>query len=909
MNHKFRNTGRITLVMALILVLTAVLGTTVAFIVTKTPSLINTFINGVDPTGDLTIHKTVTHPFGKDYKVSEKHFTFRVELGEEYAGREFGSYITDKNGTITLIIPGGATATIRDLPAGITAAVTESDPGAGFVAPGPVSLTIARGENYVNVVNDYRPAPADASKLKVSGTKTLVGRKWQEGDSYTFALEVHSTDENGKDVWTEIGTQTVTYADGSNPLSDSRSFDFTELVRQYKFDTPGDHVFRVIEKEGTIPGVTYDPAESRFTVTVGDKKNAMDGTLKIEDVTTSQSNTTISQYDSQFHVNIAFRNSYAPVGSAEVIIPIRKILKDPSLTGRSLAGFEFELYDKITGERLTVTTDSLGQAQFRRIYEPKDIGKTFLLTIREKEDAAEVKKGMTFDPSVYIYQVEVTQNEDGTVNAAVQMRKFDSVDAVPGNIDFDAEPEETSDTAPESDSSTEETRNDAPADEEKKQEESDDRQTEESAAESDDLSPREERRQWFRNALEFMFSAFRGDHSEQAQPTETKSVEEAVSEDLALIFPENDEEENTGATETTETSSEENTEPSDLLQQTEEEPEEEQAVPVAQFTNIYTPKAATLPMDGVKRLTGRELKAEEFTFQIFETDAAYTIPADAEPIRIATNDAEGIFTFLDLELTQCGWHYFAVKEDSSEKQDGIRYDDSVYHVSALVQDIGGELSVQSVTVSGKSEDILFENQYAPLGTRLKITGEKKLYGRELKAGEFRFNLYRADPSYTKQGEPVKTVNGLDASNVAQFSFEIAYEKENIGVYHYVISEDAGTDEHITYDTGEYGVQVMVRDDGEGHLVAEITQLIRLGAMKTNANQIVFMNLYTGPVDPTPPTTEPDETTDPTETTKPSSSGKLPQTGQLWWPVPVLLLLGTGFIVVDVLRRRGNKHGR
>lgn len=35
--------------------------------------------------------------------------------------------------------------------------------------------------------------------------------------------------------------------------------------------------------------------------------------------------------------------------------------------------------------------------------------------------------------------------------------------------------------------------------------------------------------------------------------------------------------------------------------------------------------------------------------------------------------------------------------------------------------------------------------------------------------------------------------------------------------------------------------------------------------------------------------------------------KLPQTGQLWWPVPVLLSLGLLCLLVGMLRRRGEKH--
>ena len=43
-------------------------------------------------------------------------------------------------------------------------------------------------------------------------------------------------------------------------------------------------------------------------------------------------------------------------------------------------------------------------------------------------------------------------------------------------------------------------------------------------------------------------------------------------------------------------------------------------------------------------------------------------------------------------------------------------------------------------------------------------------------------------------------------------------------------------------------------------------------------------------------------------TTPSSSGgggggKLPQTGQLWWPVPVLVCAGLGCIAVGLIRRR------
>ncbi len=54
-----------------------------------------------------------------------------------------------------------------------------------------------------------------------------------------------------------------------------------------------------------------------------------------------------------------------------------------------------------------------------------------------------------------------------------------------------------------------------------------------------------------------------------------------------------------------------------------------------------------------------------------------------------------------------------------------------------------------------------------------------------------------------------------------------------------------------------------------------------------------------PDDPAP--TEPDPGEQPPDGSEPS----LPQTGQLWWPAPLLLCAGLLFIVVGLLRRRGN----
>lgn len=60
-----------------------------------------------------------------------------------------------------------------------------------------------------------------------------------------------------------------------------------------------------------------------------------------------------------------------------------------------------------------------------------------------------------------------------------------------------------------------------------------------------------------------------------------------------------------------------------------------------------------------------------------------------------------------------------------------------------------------------------------------------------------------------------------------------------------------------------------------------------------------------PTETEPEETKPQENTKPQETTKPSGP-KLPQTGQLWWPVPVLALIGFVLFLLGWIRRKESR---
>ena len=74
---------KITMLLCAVPILTISIGMTFSYVITGTPTLINLFLNGMNPDGDLVIQKTISHPFAETYPIPENLiFTFEVDLGE-----------------------------------------------------------------------------------------------------------------------------------------------------------------------------------------------------------------------------------------------------------------------------------------------------------------------------------------------------------------------------------------------------------------------------------------------------------------------------------------------------------------------------------------------------------------------------------------------------------------------------------------------------------------------------------------------------------------------------------------------------------------------------------------------------------------------------------------------------------
>ena len=130
----------------------------------------------------------------------------------------------------------------------------------------------------------------------------------------------------------------------------------------------------------------------------------------------------------------------------------------------------------------------------------------------------------------------------------------------------------------------------------------------------------------------------------------------------------------------------------------------------------------------------------------------------------------------------------------------------------------------------------FVNVYDPADAYAAFAGTKQLTGRALNDGEFTFALYATGEGFvvTPGAVPAQTVvNTGESFGFATIGFE------NVGVYRYVIAEDASAAlGGITYDDAVYYVTVTV-SDVNGVLQAAVRTTDAAG----NAADVVFRNSY------------------------------------------------------------------
>lgn len=251
------------------------------------------------------------------------------------------------------------------------------------------------------------------------------------------------------------------------------------------------------------------------------------------------------------------------------------------------------------------------------------------------------------------------------------------------------------------------------------------------------------------------------------------------------------------------------------------------------FTNTYsvtpTDSVVTDQVKTVKRLTGRDLAAGEFTFDLLE---------DGVVVASGTNDVNGNVTLSPIRYEAPGTHTYTLREacpNALGLYKGVTYDGTTYTVVTTVSDNGDGTLTATHKLEGTTESAGFTNKYHAMPTQVSIGAIKVLEGRELKKDEFSFKLV---------GEGIESTVTNDADGKINFD---KFEYSEPGTYVYTISEVKGDEAGITYDKSVFTATVNVVDDGEGNLKANVA----FAKGDKSVEGIVFNNTYKKPETPVP----------------------------------------------------------
>lgn len=251
------------------------------------------------------------------------------------------------------------------------------------------------------------------------------------------------------------------------------------------------------------------------------------------------------------------------------------------------------------------------------------------------------------------------------------------------------------------------------------------------------------------------------------------------------------------------------------------------------FTNTYgvapTDSSVTDQVKTVKRLTGRDLAAGEFTFELLE---------DGVVVASGTNDVNGNVTLNPIRYEAPGTHTYMLREacpNALGLYKGVTYDGATYIVVTTVSDNGDGTLTATHKLEGTTESAGFTNKYHAMPTQVSIGAIKVLEGRELKKDEFSFKLV---------GEDIESTVTNDADGKINFD---KFEYDEPGTYVYTISEVKGDETGMTYDKSVFTATVNVVDDGEGNLKASVAY----AKGDKSVEGIVFNNTYKKPETPVP----------------------------------------------------------
>ncbi|MBQ6439197.1 MAG: VWA domain-containing protein, partial [Mogibacterium sp.] len=241
------------------------------------------------------------------------------------------------------------------------------------------------------------------------------------------------------------------------------------------------------------------------------------------------------------------------------------------------------------------------------------------------------------------------------------------------------------------------------------------------------------------------------------------------------------------------------------------------------FTNVYEPDSTSKALEAKKTLNGRTLKADEFSFELYEKGGT-------TPIQTKKNAADGSVAFDAITYTKAGTYEYTIKEVVPTGDDalgGVTYDTTEHTAVVTVVDNGNGTMTATVKYDGEDAVPEFVNTYEADGN-VTFAGTKTIDGRDMTSDDiFEFEV-------SENGTTNKwTVNNSTVDGSIAYP-TISYTLDDIGTHTYTVKETSTDGDGITVDTNTYTVTVKVSDNGDGTLKVEASD---------NAKELDFVNTY------------------------------------------------------------------
>ena len=341
----------------------------------------------------------------------------------------------------------------------------------------------------------------------------------------------------------------------------------------------------------------------------------------------------------------------------------------------------------------------------------------------------------------------------------------------------------------------------------------------------------------------------------------------------------------------------------------------------------------------IKRITGRNFEmGDSFTFTLAPATQNAPMPvnaagAEVKEVTVRPDSGSSVeIPFGKITFEKAGVYTYTLKEKTGNLA-GMAYDTEDKEITVTVTDNGtGQLNAvvnpESVTWTNRynSVDVDLGDSDKNDNDDVNVGLVKRIRGRRFQAGDsFTFTLTPATPDTPMPKDATGTVvNEVTVTPTSGSSVEIPFGKitfEEAGVYTYTLQENTGDLDKMTYDDGAKTITITVTENENGQLTAV-----------ADPRSVTWTNKYrTSGSKPDPDKKPGNDSGDSgsggsgsdsggsggsgdtanaasASEAAPASAGgsALPQTGMLWWPVWILVIIGAVMLGVGIVRKKTSR---